>query len=318
MNNHVRRLGQSALPIVASVLLFVGLGALISRWTITAYAEGLVYSPPSNYRLFELKSDTWDTRSNYPTEYVAWHLSLDRQQEIELAYSYNYSDECTHYYGNLKLMRADSEEGTQVWSEVFLPSLFPDGTIYYEKLNLDAGDYYLLGTLSNSHSDTYYSSFSVKYEISSASEAPDTKPEQQQTVQMHRLYNQWTGEHFYTADTNEKNSLVSVGWTYEGIGWTALWQSGDPVYRLYNPYVPGGDHHYTMSAEEYYTLSQLGWRMEGVAWGSAPKDSGVPLYRQYNPYASTGTHNYTASKEENDHLVSVGWREEGIAWYGVK
>lgn len=38
---------------------------------------------------------------------------------------------------------------------------------------------------------------------------------------MHRLYNPNSGEHFYTATTNEKNHLVKVGWKYEGIGWTA-------------------------------------------------------------------------------------------------
>ena len=35
---------------------------------------------------------------------------------------------------------------------------------------------------------------------------------------MHRLYNKYTGEHFYTASGDEKNNLVSKGWNYEGIG----------------------------------------------------------------------------------------------------
>lgn len=138
-----------------------------------------------------------------------------------------------------------------------------------------------------------------------------------QAEQMHRLYNKYTGEHFYTADTDEKNQLVSVGWTYEGIGWNAP-TSGDPVYRLYNSYVLGGDHHYTLNKAERDALVVYGWTYEGVGWYSADKEGGVPLYRQYNPYATTGTHNYTADKDENDHLVSVGWKEEGIGWYGVK
>ena len=137
------------------------------------------------------------------------------------------------------------------------------------------------------------------------------------TVTMWRLYNQWTGEHFYTASDEERDGLVAVGWTDEGLGWYAP-ASGDEVYRLYNPYVAGGDHHYTLSAGERDGLVAAGWRYEGVGWASADASTGVPLYRQYNPFAATGTHNYTTSKDESDHLVSVGWRDEGVAWYGVE
>ena len=105
-------------------------------------------------------------------------------------------------------------------------------------------------------------------------------------MRMYRLYNRYTGEHFYTSSTVECDSLTSVGWNYEGVGWTAP-LSGDPVYRLYNPYVSGGDHHYTLSEKERDSLVAVGWRYEGVGWRSAPSKSGVPLYRQYNPFATT-------------------------------
>ena len=151
----------------------------------------------------------------------------------------------------------------------------------------------------------------------SAEPDPDPEPAPDSTSgSMYRLYNQWTGEHFYTASAEERDGLVAVGWTDEGLGWVAP-TSGDPVYRLYNPYVAGGDHHYTLSAAERDGLVEAGWEYEGVGWMSAPATTGVPLYRQYNPYATTGTHNYTTSKAENDHLVSVGWREEGVGWSGV-
>lgn len=139
---------------------------------------------------------------------------------------------------------------------------------------------------------------------------------------MHRLYNPWTGEHFYTLSTVERDSLVSVGWEYEGEGWVAPSQ-GAEVYRLYNPYVEGGDHHYTLSAFERDSLVRAGWRYEGVGWYSAsdadgnPVTGAVPLWRQYNPYAATGTHNYTTSEVERDSLVAAGWLPEGVAWYGI-
>lgn len=134
-------------------------------------------------------------------------------------------------------------------------------------------------------------------------------------VKMNRLYNPNSGEHFYTARTNETNVLTKAGWKYEGVGWTAPRNSKTPVYRLYNPYV--GDHHYTMDVTERDYLVKLGWNDEGIGWYS-DDDKAVPLYRQYNPYATVGTHNYTTSKAENDALEKLGWKTEGTAWYGVK
>ena len=146
---------------------------------------------------------------------------------------------------------------------------------------------------------------------------PEPKPEAE-VEEMYRLYNQWTGEHFYTASAEERDALVDKGWDYEGIGWYAP-TKGDKVYRLYNPFVDGGDHHYTLDEHEYEALQELGWKGEGLGWFSADKDAegAVPLYRQYNPYAETGTHNYTPDENENDTLESLGWKAEGIAWYGV-
>ncbi len=142
--------------------------------------------------------------------------------------------------------------------------------------------------------------------------SPSPTPER---AEMYRLYNPYTGEHFYTASPYERDSLSGIGWNYEGVGWVAPRQSNTSVYRLYNPYA--GDHHYTTSAGERDALKAVGWNDEGVGWYSDDA-RGVPLYRQYNPYATVGTHNYTASKVENDMLVSVGWNAEGIGWYGMK
>ena len=133
---------------------------------------------------------------------------------------------------------------------------------------------------------------------------------------MYRLYNEWTGEHFYTASAAERDSLSKVGWDYEGAAWSAPGRSGSPVYRLYNPWVDGGDHHYTTDAHEYAALKEAGWRQEGVGWYSDDA-RGEALYRLYNPYATTGTHHYTADANERDQLKKLGWKAEGIAWYGM-
>ncbi|MGG5373443.1 MucBP domain-containing protein [Enterococcus sp. AZ196] len=132
------------------------------------------------------------------------------------------------------------------------------------------------------------------------------------TNEMFRLYNPNSGEHFYTANTVERDKVKKAGWKYEGIGWNAP-SSGDPVYRLYNP--NAGDHHYTLHASEKNHLVKVGWKYEGIGWYS-DKNKSIPLYRAYNPNAKAGSHNYTINKGEQNNLLKVGWRNEGIAWYG--
>ena len=136
-----------------------------------------------------------------------------------------------------------------------------------------------------------------------------------QACTMMRLYNRYTGEHLYTSSYDEMWSLSSIGWSYEGVSWTAP-TSGTEVYRLYNPYVEGGDHFYTTNQAEVEMLKAAGWSYEGVAWHTAG-DKGVKVYRAYNPFATTGTHHYTTSSSEIESIAKSGWRSEGIAWYGV-
>lgn len=127
-----------------------------------------------------------------------------------------------------------------------------------------------------------------------------------------RVYNPNSGEHHYTANTNERNHLVKVGWRNEGIAWDTP-AKGAAVYRLYNPNV--GDHHYTTTLSEKNHLVKVGWRYEGIAWQSG---GSIPVYRLYNPNARTGTHHYTLNANEKNHLVKVGWRYEGIGFYSTK
>lgn len=146
----------------------------------------------------------------------------------------------------------------------------------------------------------------------------DSGSQQAGSVSMLRLYNPYTGEHFYTSNAAEVANLTAVGWKYEGEAWTAPSKSATPVYRLYNPYVEGGDHHYASNAAEVSMLKASGWSYEGVAWFSADAKAGVAVYRAYNPFAVAGTHHYTTVKAEIDSLVEAGWRNENIAWYGLK
>lgn len=142
------------------------------------------------------------------------------------------------------------------------------------------------------------------------------KGETVERVTLTRLYNKWSGEHFYTSDTTEIARLVGLGWNNEGTAWSVPSKSSTPVYRLYNPYT--GDHHFTTSKAEYEKCRDQGWKQEGIAWYSADSSGGVPIYRGYNRYVSVGTHHYTASEAEIQTMVRNGWSREGVAWYGLK
>ncbi len=137
-------------------------------------------------------------------------------------------------------------------------------------------------------------------------------------VAMYRLYNPYSGEHFYTSNKSEKNNLTKLGWRYEGVGWNAPKYSNYPVYRIYNPV--GGEHHYTLSVDEKNNLVRLGWKDEGIGWYSAEPNSSdsIPVKREYNPYAFANNHNYTISLDEHNWLVGLGWKDEGTGWYALR
>lgn len=150
--------------------------------------------------------------------------------------------------------------------------------------------------------------FDINADYTGTFSNPTTQPPAN-SVQMYRLYNPNSGEHFYTQNAAEKNNLVSKGWKYEGIGWNGP-SSGNPVYRLYNP--NAGDHHYTLHAYEKDNLIKKGWRYEGISWYSGGPNA---LHRLYNPNAKAGSHHYTLNTNEKNNLVKHGWKYEGLAWY---
>ena len=187
----------------------------------------------------------------------------------------------------------------------------PDASAFKEAIpsGTNAGTYYVWYMVKGDadHSDSEAACVTVT--IEKESPAPSDK------VQMYRLYNPNSGEHFYTSSKEEKEMLLKAGWTDEGDGFLAPVESKTPIYRLYNPNV--GDHHYTSSTEERDMLVKAGWKAEGIGW-YADDAEGMPMYRLYNPNAVTGTHHYTSSEEEQKHLISLGWVDEGIGFYACK
>ncbi len=135
---------------------------------------------------------------------------------------------------------------------------------------------------------------------------------------IYRLYNPNDGGHLFTWNSEERDILVTYGWSSEGTAWKAPEASNAPVYRVYNP--NSGEHHYTMNVGEKDILVSLGWKNEGIGWYS-DDSQGTPLYRLYNPNAAgqyeAGGHHYTKDVNEKNSLIAAGWRDEGIGWYGI-
>ncbi|EOH86304.1 C39 family peptidase [Enterococcus pallens] len=127
---------------------------------------------------------------------------------------------------------------------------------------------------------------------------------------VYRVYNPNSGEHLHTLNGNEKDSLMSLGWVYEGVS-MQIDGNGINLYRAYNP--NSGEHFYTKDYNEIENIKRAGWNYEGVAW-KVP-NSGKNVYRLFNPNArDAGSHHYTLLEAEKDDLVRRGWRYEGVSW----
>ncbi len=143
---------------------------------------------------------------------------------------------------------------------------------------------------------------------------PSDQPESQGKVPVYRLYNTVSGEHLYTSDQNESNTLSAANdWNYEGVGWNAP-DSGQGVYRLYNPVL--ADHLYTTDSHEVSVLTtQQGWQSDNNGKPLFYSGGTVPIYRLYN----TVSYRHLLTRDENEYgvLPAHNWSQEGVALYGL-
>lgn len=144
-------------------------------------------------------------------------------------------------------------------------------------------------------------------------QSADTGAETELTP-MYRLYNSWTGEHLFTIDKSEYDTLVSAGWKGEGRINSVATKEGESVYRLYNPWTH--EHHYTSDKDELASCVAAGWKNEGVQFHSV-KNGAVAVYSMYNPYETSFYHHYTSDLNEISQMEKDGWIKEGIKWYAA-
>ena len=261
--------------------------------------------------------------------------------------SASYTYESIAFYGKIS-PSSYSREGIAFYSY----STQAAGTLpVYRFINTNTGDHFF--TISENEKNNLINNPSFGYKLEGAgfyansSQAPDTYP-------IYRFRHSISGDHFYTANENEKNTLLNnPQWNYilEGTGFYAnKTQINEtlPVYRFYN--ASNGDHFYTISENEknsisqvpiyrfinrnngdhFYTAStkekdglianpQWGYAFEGIAFYEqiSQVDGTLPVYRFYK--SSTGDHFYTISESEKNSLQSNpqhGYQYEGIGFYG--
>lgn len=135
-------------------------------------------------------------------------------------------------------------------------------------------------------------------------------PQIVEMIPVYRLYNTFTGSHFFTINWEESNEAVNCGYEYEGVGFMTPSYSSVPVYRLYD--YDTDEHYYTIDFVEAQLLaSNGGFVYEGIAWYSA-EPSGQTVYVLR---ASGSLTVYTISVAERDMLKSLGWEEKKAGFF---
>ena len=142
-----------------------------------------------------------------------------------------------------------------------------------------------------------------------------------------QLYNNTTGQHFWTTNFLECNSVVTAGWGNQSEG-NAPWSVSTSqlagqlsLLRLYS-FTSQAHYHTTNGAEAAYLLSlnrpgNVVWRLEdplGFIFTS-PTPNTYALFRLYNTQSQR--HYFTTNAGEQQYLLSLGsvWQDHGIVGY---
>ena len=158
-------------------------------------------------------------------------------------------------------------------------------------------------------------------------------------AEVYRFYQYNKGFHFYTADDNERESILDrsktgeLQYNYENQAYSVLTSDRDsltgqiieaaqPIYRFFNRQT--GAHLYTIDEnEKNYIVDHLkNYNNEGIAYyafESQPENfDTVPLYRMLN--TQSGAHLFTTSRNEFDTIQETlpnfhAEGNEGVAFY---
>ena len=165
-----------------------------------------------------------------------------------------------------------------------------------------------------------FTNVTANHTISATFAANTTTPTYKTVYRFRNLRN---GFYLWTADENEKNTIVRTlqgTWLLEGPAYkinTANTLNSSPLWRFVN--IRGGYYLYTANpAEKASIIAKLGstWRYEGPAYNVSTNTSGSPVWRFRNK--GNGTYLYSADLNEKNSIVAklgATWQLEGPAYY---
>ena len=132
------------------------------------------------------------------------------------------------------------------------------------------------------------------------------------TAPVYALRNAATGDRIYTTDTSERDSLVTAGYTDNGVAFQAATVGSSSTTAVYRLRSTKGAHLYTTTTNERDKVIALGWTLEGTAFYGARKPATglTPVWRLYD--SSTRDH-YLST----DSTVATGSKPEAIFFYAA-
>ena len=141
--------------------------------------------------------------------------------------------------------------------------------------------------------------------VSSVSSGSTSSVSSPKTVPVYRLFNKNSGAHLFTANKEERDTVLAKnasGWTDEGIAFQTAIKSNTPVYRVFD--LKKGTHIYVSDVTARDAYLAKGMRDEGIAWYAVDK-AGRKVNKILIP--QNGDLLYTTSKAEADDLVNAGF-----------
>ena len=141
--------------------------------------------------------------------------------------------------------------------------------------------------------------------------------------EVYRFFNTQSGNHFYSRDEVEANSILTnlPHFRLEGPAFKAADPSNGPtadVFRFFN--TGNGAHLFTQDTDERdFVIANLDhFNFEGVAYQGHPDpvEGSLPLYRFLN--TQTGSHFYTTNENEKNNIIATAsdlYNFENIAYH---
>jgi hypothetical protein len=128
---------------------------------------------------------------------------------------------------------------------------------------------------------------------------------------VYRLFNGQNGDHLYTSDVNEVNTVPAYGFTYEGPAFAISRVAGAGTVPLYRFHLPNGTHALSTSPQAPSVGYVPPEGVVGYIWSSAQPGLSA-LYQWYNP--NLGVFFYTTDPR-GEAAPGSGFIYQGILGY---